>query len=80
MGAELSRHEGKFTAADESPIDIAELLAAMGAQSAIAARDRQKAIACFLSGGDGWRDALDILGGAFAEEPPRSKLRPGKGE
>lgn len=67
-GAGLSRHEGKFTAAADAPLEMAELLAAMGAQANITPRDRQNAIACFLSAGEGWRDALDVIGGAFA--PP----------
>ena len=62
------------------PQDLAELLAALGAQSTIAARDRQKAIACYLSGSDGWRDALDLLGGAFAEQGPPAGLKSEQGE
>ena len=31
-------------------------------------RSREDAIACFLSGGHGWRGAVKCLGGAFAEE------------
>ena len=31
-------------------------------------RSRQDAVACFLSGGEGWEQALQELGGAFADE------------
>jgi hypothetical protein len=30
-------------------------------------KSREDAIACYLSGADGWRDAVKLLGGAFAE-------------
>ena len=79
-GTGLSRHESKFTAASEAPLDMAELLAAMGAQAMVTARDRQSAIACYLSGAEGWRDALDLLGGAFAPDGPKSGLRSDQGE
>ena len=80
MGAAVSRHESNFSSADEVSLDMAELLAALGAQSTIAARDRQRAIACYLSGSEGWRDALDLLGGAFADEGPQDRLKSGQEE
>jgi hypothetical protein len=79
-GGGLSRHEGKFTASAEQPLEMAELLAAMGAQANITARDRQDAIACFLSAGEGWRDALDVIGGAFAPDLDSARLREAKEE
>ena len=33
-------------------------------------RERRAAIACFLSHGEGWRDAKGALGGAFAGPAP----------
>jgi hypothetical protein len=63
----LSRLDRKFTAADEAPLDAAEILAALEAQAADSTRDRHDAIACYLSGEDGWRDASAVLGGTFAE-------------
>jgi hypothetical protein len=43
-----------------------ELIALLGDKGD--ARSREDAIACYLSGGDGWREAVKQLGGAFAEE------------
>lgn len=63
----LSRYDGRFDAAEQEPIDASELVAALEARSS---RDRQEAIACFLSGSEGWKEALALLGGAFA--PDRS--------
>ncbi len=62
----MSRLDGKFTAADEAPLDAAEILAALEAQAADSTRDRHDAIACYLSAEDGWRDASAVLGGTFA--------------
>ena len=38
-------------------------------------RTREDAIACYLSGSDGWRDAVKFLDGAFAEEASGLKER-----
>ena len=67
----MSRLDGKFTAADEAPLDAAEILAALDAQASGSTRDRHDAIARYLSGDDGWRDASAVLGGTFAG-PKRS--------
>jgi len=64
----LARFDGKLTAAGESTIDAAELLAALGAQAAISPSARKEAIIRYLSASDGWHDAKQILGGAFADE------------
>ncbi|NUT01244.1 MAG: hypothetical protein HOP96_09735 [Sphingomonas sp.] len=48
-------------------MDAAELLAAFEAQLANARGDRKLAIARLLAAGPGWREARDVLGGAFAE-------------
>jgi hypothetical protein len=65
----LSRYDGRFDAAAEVPIDAAELLAALAARAEARSRERQDAIACFLSGSEGWQDALSLLGGTFAADP-----------
>ena len=44
-----------------------ELLALLGDVAEDEGRSREEAIACFLSGGDGWREAVKVLGGTFAE-------------
>ena len=51
-------------------MDAAELVAAFQAQLASARGDRKAAIARLLAAGPGWREARDLLGGAFAETPP----------
>jgi len=52
----------------EAPLSLDELLALLGSSADCDDRSRQDAIACYLSGGDGWRDAVKRLGGTFAEE------------
>ena len=52
----------------EAPLSLAELLALLGDDARTDARTREDAIACYLSGSDGWRDAVRMLGGTFAEE------------
>jgi len=70
----LSRHDGKFTAAEEAPVDAAELLCALATQARAERCDRTDAIARYLSGGDGWREALHRLGGAFAGDAAAALL------
>jgi hypothetical protein len=65
-GMVLARHDGDFRIAAEELLSLNELLellndAAQGAQA------REDAIACYLSGADGWREAMKLLGGTFAE-------------
>jgi hypothetical protein len=50
----------------EVPADAPELAALLQARAETSSRERKAAIACFLAGGEGWREALDRLGGAFA--------------
>jgi hypothetical protein len=64
----LARHEGNFRASAEELLSLDELLALLGNAAESQGRSREDAIACYLSGGDGWRDALKLLGGTFAEE------------
>jgi hypothetical protein len=49
-------------------MDPAELVAAFEAQLANARGDRKLAIARLLAAGPGWKEARDLLGGAFADE------------
>ena len=67
----MARFDGKLTAAGDATIDAAELLAALGAQAAISPSKRKEAIIRYLSASDGWRDAREMLGGAFADEVGR---------
>ena len=66
-GPGLARHEGDFRSAAEAPLSLDELLALLGSGTDADERSRKDAIACYLSGGDGWRDAVKALGGTFAE-------------
>ena len=64
----LARHEPDFRSAAKGPLSIEELLATLGETKADAQRDRQEAIACYLSASEGWSEAVRHLDGAFADE------------
>jgi hypothetical protein len=64
----LARYDGKLTAAGESAIDAAELLAALASQREASPVERQEAIVRYLSASDGWSDARSVLRGAFADD------------
>ena len=64
--SELARHEGNFRTGAEEPLSLNELLALLSSAGA-GARTREDAIACYLSGAEGWREAMKLLGGTFAE-------------
>jgi hypothetical protein len=69
----LSRHEGDVRTTAQEPLSLSELLALLGDAAERQGRSREDAIACYLSGGDGWREAVKLLGGTFAQE--ETKLR-----
>ena len=73
-GAVLARHEPDFQASADIPLSLKELLALL-AQNDGSERERQDAIACYLSASDGWADAVQRLGGNFANEAQRLKER-----
>ena len=76
----MSRFEGEFQVADQAAIDPIELLAALNG-GAPKDEGRRQAIACFLSGGNGWKDAGARLAGAFAESvEPVAGLMGSKGK
>lgn len=60
-------------------MDAADLVAAFEAQLANARGDRRVAVARLLAAGPGWKEARDVLGGAFAEPPPEERLKDDKG-
>jgi hypothetical protein len=60
-------------------MDAADLVAAFEAQLVSARGDRKVAIARLLAAGPGWKEARDVLGGAFAEPPSGEGLRDDKG-
>ena len=64
----MARHEPDIRAALEGPLSLKELLALIGEAKADGARERHEAIACYLSASEGWDEAVQRLGGAFAAE------------
>ena len=64
----MARHESEFRADAERPLGLDDLLALLGPAANGDEQTRNDAIACYLSGSDGWRDALKMLGGTFAAE------------
>ena len=64
----MSRFESDFSAAGDAPLSTDELLNLLGADTALTGRQRQEAIACYLSAGEGWDQALKALRGAFASD------------
>jgi hypothetical protein len=60
-------------------MDAAELVAAFEAQLASARGDRRLVIARLLAAGPGWKEARDLLGGAFAGGGPDEGLKDDKG-
>ncbi|MEO5612834.1 MAG: hypothetical protein ABIT68_08860 [Sphingomicrobium sp.] len=64
----MSRFEGDFSAAGDAPLSTTELLTLLGTSTALSVRERQQAIACYLSAGEGWDEALKTLSGAFASD------------
>jgi len=69
----LARFERDFRDAAEAPLTLNELLELLGESGDADERTRHDAIACYLSGSEGWREAVQRLGGAFADE--RAGLR-----
>ena len=47
-------------------MSLDDLLALLGDAKIDSGRDRQEAIACYLSASEGWSEAVQRLGGAFA--------------
>ncbi len=63
----MSRFEANFAAAANAELSIEEQLGLAQAPGS-AVPTREEAIACCLSAGEGWRDAIRALGGAFAKD------------
>ena len=62
----MARFERDFRGSAEAPLTLDELVELLGGNGD--ARSREDAIACYLSGSDGWKEAVKQLGGAFAQE------------
>jgi hypothetical protein len=67
-GIVLARHEPDFRSTAKGPLSLEDLMAMLGDATAGAERNRQDAIACYLSASEGWSEAVRHLGGAFADE------------
>ena len=63
----MARHDGDFRNDAQEPLSLAELLALLGNAGEGGACSRENAIACYLSGAEGWDEAVKRLGGTFAE-------------
>ena len=63
----MARHEGDFRVRSGEPLSLNELLALLARFGEEGSTSREDAIACYLSGGEGWREAVKKLGGTFAE-------------
>ena len=61
----MSKYDSDIRSTGRGSVELGELLAALGRGPQIAA-DRHDALAQYLSGAEGWRDALAALGGAFS--------------
>jgi hypothetical protein len=64
----VARHEREFIADEQAPLSLDELLQLLGSAAIVDEQSREGAIACYLSAGEGWRDAVKLLGGTFADE------------
>ena len=73
----MARHESDFGANAQEPLSLNELLRLLGNTAEGEGRSREDAIACYLSGGDGWREAVKLLGGTFAKGTTGLKERKG---
>ena len=71
----MARHEGNFRIHAEAPLSLDELLDLLAEAPQGDARVREDAIACYLSGSEGWREAMKLLGGAFAEDMTGLRVR-----
>ena len=71
----MARHDGNLRSASGEPLSLAELLLLLDGGAQTDPRSRKDAIACYLSAGEGWREAVKQLGGAFADDLPGLKDR-----
>jgi len=74
----LSRFDGEMKPQAEASIELEELLAAFGTAPR-AGPGRNDAMAHYLSGAEGWREALAALRGTFAgHQPGAARLTDGE--
>jgi hypothetical protein len=63
----VSRFEGKIGDEGDEAVDAAEILAALARDRESDSAHRREAVSRYLSASDGWEQASDVLGGAFAK-------------
>ena len=71
----MARHDGDVRTKAQEPLGLSELLALLDDTAERSGQSREDAIACYLSGTDGWREAVKLLGGTFAEGEARLRKR-----
>jgi hypothetical protein len=71
----LARHESDLRKTAQESLSLTEVLTLLGDAAESEGRSREDAIACYLSGADGWREAVKLLGGKFAREEARLRER-----
>ena len=76
----MSRFEGEFAAVGDARLSARELLAVIREQVSVPDRDLNAAIACYLSSGDGWDEALKTLRGAFAIDAAQAGISGAAGQ
>ena len=79
----MARYDGEFTPAGEVSLDLHELIEALRhahRDGTVPLEHHRHAIACYLSRGEGWKDALGTLGGTFAGDAAKSALKGQKEE
>ena len=74
----MARNEGKIVGEGIEPVDSAEILSALVESGESDADLRKGAVSCYLSASEGWKQAKNVLGGAFAA--PALWLRTAKEE
>jgi hypothetical protein len=78
--ADLSRFEGDFTAVGDAQLSVAELLELIDSEGQ-KSREQRQAIARCLSGGEGWREAIQALRGSFSSDTAEAvRLSDGKAD
>ena len=63
----MARYESDFRAGAKGTLSLDELLALLGGTAEEEPGSREDAIACYLSGDEGWSEAMKLLGGTFAK-------------
>ena len=63
----MARHDGDVRMKAQEPVSLSELLALLGDAAERNGRSREDCDRLLSLGADGWREAVKLLGGTFAE-------------